>query len=210
MFGVFEKGSVIKFGKYEQDNDESNGPEDIEWQVLDIKGGKMLVISKYALDCQPYNTPYNKYADVTWETCSLRNWLNSAFCGGTFTEDERALIADSTVYAQANPEYNTDPGNNTTDKVFLLSINEANEYFSSDEERMCIPTAYAISNGVYTNKDYTKGGETTCWWWLRSPGSTHFFSAYVNIDGDIIGIGNITGRSISAIRPAMWINLPSK
>ncbi len=206
MFGVLEKGSVIKFGKYEQDNDESNGPEDIEWQVLDIKDGKMLVISKYALDCQPYNT---ELTDVTWETCTLRNWLNNTFYSGTFTEDERALIADSTVYAQANPQYNTDPGNDTTDKVFLLSINEVEEYFSSNEERMCVPTAYAIENGAYTSDTYEKGGEATCWWWLRSPGDSQGSAARVYYGGSVYYLGDSVSYDDDAVRPALWINLKS-
>ena len=207
MFGVFEKGSVIKFGKYEQDNDESNGPEDIEWRVLDIKDGKMLVISKYALDCQPYNT---ELTDVTWETCTLRNWLNNTFCSGTFTEDERALIADSTVYAQTDPQYNTDPGNDTTDKIFLLNITEANEYFRSDSARMCVPTAYAVANGAYTSDTYEKGGEATCWWWFRSPGPFQNDAAIVLSDGSVNYYGNSVNDGHSAVRPALWINLKSK
>ncbi len=207
MFGTAEEGSIVKFGKYEQDNDESNGQEDIEWQVLDIKDGKMLVVSRYALDCQPYNT---ELTDVTWETCSLRNWLNNTFYSGTFTEDERALIADSTVYAQANPQYNTDPGNDTTDKVFLLSINEVEEYFSSNEERMCVPTAYAVANGAYTSDTYEKGGEATCWWWVRSPGTYQGYAAFVGADGSVSYFGYYVDGVGDAVRPAMWINLKSK
>ena len=206
MFGTAEEGSIVKFGKYEQDNDESNGQEDIEWQVLDIKDGKMLLVSRYALDCQPYNT---ELTDVTWETCTLRNWLNNTFYSGTFTEDERALIADSTVYAQANPQYNTDPGNDTTDKVFLLSINEVEEYFSSNEERMCVPTAYAIANGAYTSDTYEKGGEATCWWWLRSPGIDQGYAAFVDYDGSVPYYGLTVNIDRDAVRPALWINLKS-
>ncbi len=163
----------------------------------------MLVISKYALDCQPYNT---EFADVTWETCSLRNWLNSTFYSGSFTEDERALIADSTVYAQANPQYNTDPGNDTTDKVFLLSINEANEYFSSDEERMCVPTAYGISNGAYESDTYSKDGKGACWWWLRSPCIRQDYTANVRNSGSVNFYGIYVDDASGTIRPAMWIN----
>ena len=196
-------GDYVFFGTYEQDNNTTNGKEDIEWQVLDIKDGKMLVISKYALDCQPYNT---ELTDVTWETCSLRNWLNNTFYSGTFTEDERALIADSTVYAQANPQYkySTDPGNDTTDKVFLLSINEVEEYFSSNEERMCVPTAYAIENGAYTST-HEKGG--SAWWWLRSPGDSQANATGVFVDGSVdYDIDNLFSGLV-AVRPALWINL---
>ena len=66
-------GAVVTFGAYEQDNNTSNGKEKIEWIVLATEGDKSLVISKYILDCQPYNT---SRAEVTWEICTLRTWLN--------------------------------------------------------------------------------------------------------------------------------------
>ncbi|MBP3696995.1 MAG: hypothetical protein J6J45_05560, partial [Clostridia bacterium] len=72
-FSDTQVGDYITFGSYEQDNDLSNGKEPIEWLVLDKQDGKVLVISKYALDAKPYN---DEYVDVTWETCTLRSWLN--------------------------------------------------------------------------------------------------------------------------------------
>ncbi len=51
-----EVGDYITFGLYEQDNDLSNGKENIEWLILELKDEKALVISKYALDSKPYNT----------------------------------------------------------------------------------------------------------------------------------------------------------
>ena len=86
-------GDVITFGKYEQDNKTSNGKEDIEWIILDRQGDKVLLISRMALDQQPYNT---KKADVTWETCSLRKWLNGSFYESAF--DEEDIITLRTIY----------------------------------------------------------------------------------------------------------------
>ena len=207
MFGLIEKGSVIKFGTYEQDNDNSNGAEDIEWQVLDIKDNKALVISRYALDCQQYNT---SYTDVTWETCSLRLWLNSNFLDTAFSEKEQAIISDSTVYAQVNPKHSTDPGNDTTDKVFLLSIEEAYEYFSLNEERICVPTAHAVANGAYIS-DRSSGRDIAgCWWWLRSPGHYQTYAAYVYISGFVYENGYDVSGGNYAVRPAIWIDLSAK
>ncbi len=47
---VVEVGDVIYFGSYEQDNNLSNGKEEIEWIVLAKENRKALLISKYALD----------------------------------------------------------------------------------------------------------------------------------------------------------------
>ena len=48
-------GNIFTFGRYEQDNDTSNGSEAIEWQVLDVQGNNVFIISKYILDIKPYN-----------------------------------------------------------------------------------------------------------------------------------------------------------
>ena len=122
-------GDIVYFGTYEQDNDTSNGKEDIEWLVLAKKGNRILVISDKALDRQPYNSSRTR---VTWETCTLRKWLNNDFINAAFSAEERAKIPTVTVSADKNPSYSTSPGNNTTDKVFLLSITEVNKYFSSE------------------------------------------------------------------------------
>ena len=108
-----------------------------------------------------------------------------------------------TVTADKNPSYSTDPGRNTTDKVFLLSITEANKYFGSDDARQCAGTAYCYAQGAYKND---KNGN--CWWWLRSPGFHSFCAAIVGNDGDIDN-GPGVNIDISAVRPALWINLDS-
>ena len=197
-------GDIIVFGAYEQDNNTSNGKEDIEWLVLAKEDNKILVISDKALDCKPYNQSRDY---VTWETCSLRNWLNNDFINAAFTAEERAMIPTVTVSADMNPEYNTNSGNATKDKVFLLSIVEAEKYFTSDEARKCVPTEYAISNGASTSDSYTKGGKATCLWWLRSPGFDQFIAAYVNYFGPVLRYGRSVGNVSNSVRPAMWISI---
>ncbi|MBP3937852.1 MAG: zinc-ribbon domain-containing protein [Clostridia bacterium] len=200
--GNVKVGDYVKFGKYEQDNNTSNGAEDIEWLVLDVKDGKALVISKYALDAKPYN---EEYVDVTWETCTLRKWLNNDFINTAFTNAEKAKIPTVTVTAEKNQYYGTDPGNVTKDKVFLLSANEATKYFSSDTARECEPTDFAVANSVSTDND---NGYDCCWWWLRSPGYDQSGAAGVTSSG---GVFDATGNDVnfyeSGVRPAMWINI---
>lgn len=200
-------GDTITFGAYEQDNNTSNGKEAIEWTVLDKDGMSLLLISKQALDCQQYNT---SYTDVTWESCSLRKWMNGTFLNKAFNAEEQAQIQNTTVSADKNPEYNTNPGNATTDKVFLLSINEVEKYFNSDEARKCAPTAYAKAQGAYTSDIYkTASGAATCWWWLRSPGLTQLSAATVSYVGSVYYSGYNVHYDTGAVRPALWINLDS-
>ena len=191
-------GDYITFGSYEQDNNISNGKEDIEWLVLEVRDGKALVISKYALDCKQYN---EEYVDTSWENCTLRAWLNNDFYNTAFSDTEKNEICTTNIIAEDNFESGTDAGNDTQDKVFLLSISEVETYFSSDEERMCKPSKYAINNGVF---EYVDSYEGNCWWWLRSPGTALNYASYIYGGGIVVydGEGVDFGH---AIRPAMWI-----
>ena len=114
----FLLGTTVRFGTYPQEKNEEIVP--IEWRVLTVNDKKALLISEYALDCKQYNT---SVAGVTWENCSLRKWLNGTFLNNAFSAEEQAQIQNTTVSADKNPKYSTNPGNATTDKVFLLTVN---------------------------------------------------------------------------------------
>ena len=196
MLKSIKVGECINFGVYEQDNDKTNGKEKIEWIVLDITEGKALVISKYALDVQQYNTTYT---DVAWETCTLREWLNNSFISSAFSTEERSLIPTMTVLADNKSSY-SNPENNTKDKVFLLNVAECRKYFSSDQARKCKPTD-AIANKAAIN-----ALNGTCYWWLRSHGNSHHNDLYaVDSYGSPVS-GDIYHHYI-AVRPALWIDL---
>ena len=82
-------GETITFGRYEQDSDPENGPEPIEWLVLASQGDRVLAVSLYALDCRQY---HESFTEVTWETCTLRGWLNDEFLNTAFSYEEKAGI----------------------------------------------------------------------------------------------------------------------
>lgn len=204
----YNVGDYITFGSYEQDNNTANGLEDIEWLVLDVQDGKVLVVSNYALDCKPYN---EEIEEVTWETCTLRSWLNDEFINTAFTVDEQSQISATTVVNAGNSGCGTDGGNDTTDKVFLLSIEEAEEYFLTDDVRKCAPTDYAIAQGATISESESTGGRATGWWWLRSPGNNHLTAAGVIFNGNVRFnlMGNHAYEDGNVVRPALWINLDS-
>lgn len=190
---------TVTFGRYPQDA--KNVVTGIEWLVLKTEGSKALLLSKYALDCQRYNVE-NK-AVVTWETCTLRKWLNETFIRTAFSVEEQRVTMNATVTADKNPSYSTSPGNNTNDKVFLLSITEVNRYFSSDSARRCQGTAYCYAQGA------SKASNGNCWWWLRSPGNYSNFAAIVLNYGSVSNTGNNVTIDSYAVRPALWIDLGS-
>ena len=189
-------GDTVSFGSYEQDGNANNGKEKIEWLVLDKDGAGALLISKYGLDRKPYNN--TEEMDVTWETCTLRSWLNNDFLNTAYTTAEKAKIRTTNLVNENNPDYGTAGGNNTDDKVFLLSISEVKKYFASDSARLCKPTAYTVTQGVSVYNDQ-------CWWWLRTPGTYSITAANVDDFGGINLNENVRSAAC-VIRPAIWVD----
>ena len=167
-------GDIIQFGCY-------------DWRVLDVQDSNAFIITEDVIDSKPY---HSEKVDITWEHSSIRNYLNGEYYN-TFTADEQARIVETMVINNDNPNYGTACGNNTTDKIFLLSIDEAKSFFSGDSSRI----AYNAANGE------------ALWWWLRSPGFNSYDAAVVFIDGIVGVIGNIVSYDIGGVRPALWINL---
>lgn len=195
---VAQIGDIIYFGEYEQDNKTSNGKEEIEWKVLEKdENGKMLVISRYALDCRHYHSSVQQ---VTWETSDIRQWLNNDFISTAFNSTQKSKIKTVTLENRDNADYNTNGGNDTKDRVFLLSIDEAKAYLPSTIERVCIATKYAESQGSQL-ESLTR----SCRWWLRSPGSTLYNASFVKVDGFILQLGTPVSIEKRSVRPAMWL-----
>ena len=195
-------GDIITMGHYEQDGDLTNGTEAIEWQVLAVEDGRALVISRYGLDAKPYN---EKSESVTWETCTLRTWLNGEFYNSAFSSEEKGWILQVTLKNPNNAEYGTKGGNDTTDRIFLLSIEEAEQYFVDDESRKCWPTAYAKNIGAFASD--LSSDTLGAWWWLRSPARNNRFTVLVGTNGSVYGNGRSVDNSNIAARPAFWLDL---
>ena len=199
----FMVGNYVTFGSYPQTQN-GNDKTSIEWLVLENDGETALLISRYALDCKPYN---KKWENTTWETCTLRGWLNNEFFNKAFSAEEKQSILQSDISADKNPKRSTKPGNATKDKVFLLSIVEVNKYFKSDDARKCAPTDYAIQQGADASNSYKVEGRKACWWWLRSPGYDCYYAAHVRNDGSIHDDGVAVYLSHYAVRPCVRVRL---
>lgn len=158
---AFQPGKIVQFGRYPQTT-EGNDDTVVEWQVLDRDGRNALLISRYGLDVQPYTWPS---AQITWEQCTLRIWLNDTFANRAFSQEEQQAILMTTVVNGSDEGYwKTDGGNDTQDKIFLLSYRQAEQYFdvtinnNENIKSRMQPTDYALAHGA------GKLG-----WWLRSP-----------------------------------------
>lgn len=112
----------VWFGNYPQSDATGMTKDPIKWRVLSVDGDNAFLLADTNLDVQRYN---DTYTSVTWETCTMRTWLNSTFLNKAFSASEQAAIKDTPVVNADNPEYGTEGGTDTTDKVYLLSISEA-------------------------------------------------------------------------------------
>lgn len=201
----------IYFGNYYQSN--SSTKEPIKWRVLSVEGNEAFVVADMALDCQPYN---EIDVEVTWETCTLRKWLNSTFLEVAFDAEEQSAIKTTTVINEDNIDYGTEGGNTTSDKIFLLSQNEVknpkygfnSDYEVDSETRQCKASAYAVENNCWISS--SDGCAGNCCWWLRSPGYDSCgagHACYVDCDGR----GTYGSKSVrindNSVRPALNLNL---
>ncbi len=202
-----EPGGVYYFGNYEQNNNTADGAEPIEWLVLDVQDGKALLLSKKILDAKSYT---DMRTGKTWEMSELRRWLNIQFYGTAFTQDERKKISKVTNRIPDNTVYGTKGGNSTADMIFLLSAEEAQQYFSTDEARAAEPTAYTAAQdpGVYP------GVNSTSLWYLRTPGIMAGINALVGNNGAVEYGGPLCESGCDKVRfgmrPALWLKLPKK
>ena len=206
-------GDYVIFGTYEQDNDTTNGKESIRWQVLAKKDGKLLLVSEYGLDTQPYHTTETS---VNWETCSLRTWLNKDFYNAAFNSTEKKKIQTTSVVNADNPTHGTKGGKTTKDNVFLLSYDELGKYYAlavdsegSFNDQLCSkPTEYAEAKGANiisglsdAYKQYIGNGAS----WLRTPGYIQSYATYISVAGKAYTRGRSVSDSDVTLCPAIWV-----
>ena len=211
-------GDIIKFGNYYKNDDKTKEP--LEWRVLEVSNDKALLITKDAIDCKPYNNEWRyiecrditwgeyslrQWRDTTWGECSLRQWLNNEFINQAFSKKEQIEIILTNISNPRNPYLGTWGGNNTQDKIFLLSIDEVKKYFKDVKGRECKANNYAKQQGASTS--YNKEYLDHCDWWFRSPGRPQYCAAFVCDDGRICAEGCCVETDINAVRPALFINL---
>jgi len=174
-------GDIIKFGKY-------------DWLVLSTDEERALLLSK---DVLFMDMPYHKErTEITWEQCSLREYLNNEFYS-SFAPNDKARIMQAHLENRDNLCYGTKGGNATDDYIWLLSLDEVFEYFGD--------TGDFVERRASTYK-----GSDACWW-LRSPGVDSDNVANVSDNGWVSTCGDAVDGSdaLVGVRVALWLNLES-
>ncbi len=128
--------------------------------MLDSNRDSVFVVSRYILDAKPYN---EEAVDITWEDCTLRQWLNETFYHIAFNDSEQENILVTEVVNKKNALYNTRGGGNTKDRIFLLSADDLERYYSYNlyhedimsgfsEELITEATAYAKTRKLFVEE----------------------------------------------------------
>ena len=176
---------TVKMGKFEQDNDLSNGPEDIEWDVIKYEDGKYFVISKYILTAMRFSEDGKK---KSWSDSTLRRWMNGEFLETSFSEEERKYIQDTYIKSES-----------TTDKIFCISYGNLVSDIVDRRVKFGLPTEYALSKGIKSNGIpiyYTEDENKV----------TYDFFMISGKCGSANSAGMALPEKIGGVRPAMWIS----
>lgn len=206
FLGGADVGDTVTFGTYEQNNNYSDGNENIEWVVIDKQEDKIMVVSKYIIAGQPFNTTNEGH--ISWENCTLRKWLNNDFLNEAFSDAEKKLITDTTIFSTEYLAHST-TDYSTTDKIFLLSENERNMLSSVDALKGIVTESVIALFSDAANSDVANINPSNFepLWWLRTTwedadDSCASVVCRVDYDGWIYAVEENAG-----VRPAMWISL---
>lgn len=237
---MFKIGDYVRFGNYF--NTDNTCKKEVEWLILDQDEDAILVISKYVIDAHIFNNSWGQ--GITWENSEIRKWMNTDLYESLFNEQERKFVISRKITTSGNPKPlrmkspsgtivmcdTTTSGisgcGETFDKLFILSWEEGEKYFSNDacnsqknmiyNNLMRIFSYCEIDDVIVAKKNlktkltnYARSrfdreidGEDASFW-FRSPGGTcHSF--VVSFNGLITRLGSEQG-DIIGVRPAMWL-----
>ena len=185
---------IVRFGEY-------------DWRVLEESNGKTLLLSEQIIYLRQY---HDTFEDVTWANSSIREYLNVAFYN-SFTPKEQSLITKAQIKNRRNPWYGIDGGMDTSDKIFLLSVEEVVKYFGGNGQP-------GGRDNFYIDDEFNNARQAVCIkgsptrWMLRTPGKLPYMVVTATINGRIAVTGDFVNRQSTelfnvGIRPAMWVTL---
>jgi len=198
-----------------------------QWRVLDVQGLKAFIISEKIIEKRPYHATFT---DIGWEKSSIREYLHNEYINTAFTEKERKRITYSKNITRDNSWYGTYSGNDTFDKIVLLTVEDVVRYLGDSgdlkahkawyvdgdrsvfENGNIVTTVYSESEDGYLLHDQYDNAriakdtdDEAWWWWTRTPGFNTSSVSVVGSDGLVRMSGRMVNTSNGGMRPAMWI-----
>ena len=220
-----EIGDIVQMGTYEQDGDaETEDP--ICWDVLDKDGDSILIISHDVIGYQRFSDSPNC---VIWEDSQIRTWLNEEFYTDAFNKETQACIKESVLenpsiagYVTGADESIWESRGDTTDRIFLLSWKEAEQYYGNRltdasglgrkpsravlQKREAIFTDIIIEElpAMYPYSRHLPDGTERLPWMLRSTGMKDYTILVIGYEGKW---DQDYPDSYNGVRPVMWVNV---
>ncbi|MBP5230975.1 MAG: hypothetical protein ILO68_04525 [Clostridia bacterium] len=147
-------GEKTTFGRWEQDGNGRNGPEDAEWILLEKEEDRVLVAAARPLASLPLWNAGEETPEggLLWTSSEPFGWMNGDFLENAFSGTEREMIA-------AGSETGETP-------LFLLSAEEAERY-----------------SDLILAADAGSGEDLSPWWLLPEPEAESFFAASAGEEG---------------------------
>ncbi len=192
-------GDIVAFGSFEQDGISENGKEKIEWLVLEQNSGNALMLSnKIIYENKFVDKASETSDDYIWANSSLRKWLNNEFLNESFNSEEIGYINTTTLTNSNNPLLQMNCGQQTEDKIFILSLEETVKYLKTDASRIAKPCEMLESDfnwyiTIMRTPAYGPIGQNISYY-NAYDGKLDYICGYV-VDGE------------AYIRPAMWIKI---
>jgi hypothetical protein len=148
----------------------------------------------------------------------MRSWLNDDFYNIAFSSSEKSQLKTNNIVNPDNPWYGTSGGNNTDDKLFLLSYEDtvntaygfSRWYSTYDAKRQAQGTGFSKSNGLSVFVGSEKGFVGNSSWWLRSPGGILVYAGIVGTGGKLNEYSSDVTYTAEGVRPAFKSNLSSE
>ena len=195
---------TISFGRYEQDGNVGNGPDDIDWILLDRKDGKVMLMSRIIIENYIFNA---NGVDNIWENSDIRNFMNADCYNAWFNDSEKGKIVKTNV-ATKNSQ---DSDIYTDDNLYLLNEEECRRFFGKEDSNQYNKriathiTDYlkaTRTNITVSNKNTWYKGNSS--FWLRDAGKNKMFAKYVGLFGRLNQEGDAVNKN-DGIRPVMWV-----
>lgn len=202
-----EIGNTIAFGN-------------AQWRVLEIRKDRMLLLTEEIIEQRDY---HDRKEEVTWEHSEVRAYLNGEF-SERFKPAEQERIVTVMNRNPDNPWYATPGGNDTMDRIFLLSLDEVVRLYFGDSSRL-LDQPKPNQRYWFDRKDANNPKRMAnfmgfpWWWWTRTPGKNNRVAVYIHGDGNIGIQGNgisktsfntiqhITNSNKGGLRPALWVKI---
>ena len=196
-------GDLIQFGAH-------------DWRVLDVQGSRALIITENVI-------MQREFGGLPWQGSLIRHYLNSTFFN-TFSPQDQARIAETNVAVSINPLGFGLSGfvdsTYTTDRIFLLSIEEVVRYFGdsgllAEYSNEAFPIS-SISDNFNSARVARDLNGTASSWWLRTPGLDGEGAVGSDFDPNVASVwacgtifthGDRDMGTTNGIRPVLWLNL---